>query len=74
MANFILLIIEITSARSRVSTESALHDCMTLHRGLEVAIMTRPLDFVPHFNDKRVLVHSADPHAQLLYESVTRGH
>lgn len=36
--------------------ESALHDCMTLHMGLEVAIMTRPeVVLVPHFIAKTVL-------------------
>jgi hypothetical protein len=55
MANFILLIVEITSVRSRISMESALHDCMILHRGLEVAIMTRPAVLIPHFIAKRVL-------------------
>ena len=52
MANFIfiLLIVEITSFRSHISMESALHDCMILRRDFDVAIMTRPVVLVPHFN------------------------
>jgi hypothetical protein len=55
MANFILLIVEITAVRNRISMESALHDYMTLHTRLEVAIMTRPLVLVPHFIAESVL-------------------
>ena len=45
MANFILLIVEITSVRSHISIETTwLHD----PHSLEVAIMTRPVVLVPH--------------------------